>query len=334
MKEFINNEYEIPAERFEKTGRYDTFLHKNQRYTVIPVYGRTEAEIEELQKMSDYLLLTGDDTVAAFVPTKSGKWVAYYGDQPVVIVRSPVSPYARNISIGRELAKFHQRGRTCPIPVVHCRRIGQWKEFWGTRLDQMEQFWRSKMETGITAMFDRLFLESFPYYLGLAENAIQYVADAELDEEPVGVDYATFCHERLPNAKWVEGKEQKLATDWVYDHCARDLAEWVRHIYTKKGNVSVESIRRFFREYQRIAPLSPFAWRLIYARLLFPLHYFECVEGYYMTDGERRKQAYEQMLRDIVGRSRENEQFLASFAEIAGPIGQRLYIPKIYWFFY
>jgi spore coat protein YutH len=334
MQEFIRHEYEISAERMEKIGRYHTFLYKNQYYTVIPVHGRTEAEIEELQKMSHYLISKGDVTVASFVPTKSGKLVAYNDNQPIVMVRTSVLPYARNISIGRELAKFHQRGRTCPISIIHCRRIGQWKEFWGTRLDQMEQFWRRKIEMGITTMFDRLFIESFPYYLGLAENAIQYVADTELDEEPVGIDYATFCHERLPNAKWIEGKEHKLATDWVYDHCARDLAEWVRQIYTKKQNASVERIRQFFRDYEQITPLSAFAWRLIYARLLFPLHYFECVEGYYIAEGEREKQAYEQMLRHIVNHSREHEQFLASFVDIVGLSNRRLHLPKIDWFSY
>lgn len=335
MEAWIRQEYNIAAERMKKNGRYYTFIHKNQCYTVIPVYGRSEAELEELQKMSDYLISKGDMMVASFVQTKSGKLVAYYrNEQPIVIVRTPLLPYARNISVGRELAKFHQRGRTCPLPFVHCRRIGQWKELWGKRVDQMEGFWKNKIAMGMETMFDRLFIESFPYYLGLAENAIQYVADTELDVEPVGVDYATFCHERFSNAGWAEGKEQKLPTDWVYDHCARDLAEWVRHLYVQRQYDSAGEIRQFFRDYERHTPLSPFAWRLVYARLLFPLHYFECVEGYYMTGDEREKNQYVHALQSIIARSREYEQFLASFADIVGLSSRRLYLPKVDWLSY
>ncbi|WP_017434798.1 spore coat putative kinase YutH [Saccharococcus caldoxylosilyticus] len=334
MESWIRQEYDIEAERMKKNGRYYTFLYKHQYYTVIPVYGRSEAELEELQKMSNYLISKGDMTVASFVQTKSGKLVAYRNEQPIVIVRTPLLPYARNISVGRELAKFHQRGRTCPLPLVHCRRIGQWKELWGKRVDQMEEFWKNKIAMGMETMFDRLLIESFPYYLALAENAIQYVADTELDEEPFGIDYATFCHERIPNSGWVEGKEQKLPTDWVYDHCARDLAEWVRYLYVKKGHHSVGEIRQFFRDYERQTPLSPFAWRLVYARLLFPLHYFECVEGYYMSDDEREKQQYVYMLQSIIARSREHEQFLASFMDIVGLSSRHLSLPKVEWLSY
>jgi spore coat protein YutH len=334
MESWIRQEYDIAVERMQKNGRYYTFFDKNQCYTVIPVHGRSEAELEELQKMSHYLISKGDVTVAPFVPTKSGRLVAYRNEQPIVIVRTPFLPYARNISIGRELAKFHQRGRICPLPLVHCRRIGQWKELWGKRVDQMEEFWKNKIIMGMETMFDRLFIESFPYYLGLAENAIQYVADTELDEEPVGIDYATFCHERLPNAGWTEGKEQKLPIDWVYDHCARDLAEWVRYLYVKKGRDSVREIRQFFRDYEHHTPLSPFAWRLVYARLLFPLHYFECIEGYYMTNDAKEKQQYAHMLQSIIARSREHEQFLASFMDIVGLASRRLSLPKVEWLSY
>ena len=147
MESWNRQEYDIEAERMKKNGRYYTFLYKHQYYTVIPVYGRSEAELEELQKMSNYLISKGDMTVASFVQTKSGKLVAYRNEQPIVIVRTPLLPYARNISVGRELAKFHQRGRTCPLPLVHCRRIGQWKELWGKRVDQMEEFWKNKRNT-------------------------------------------------------------------------------------------------------------------------------------------------------------------------------------------
>ncbi|MBA2875635.1 spore coat putative kinase YutH [Thermaerobacillus caldiproteolyticus] len=334
MRDIISNEYGLTVERWEKIGRYDTFIWKNYRYILVPALLRTEAEISELQQMSAYLSAKGDVTVATFVPTRTGTLMTHISEQPVVILRTYVQSYTRQVVVGRELAKLHHRGRLFPVPVVHCKRIGQWKELWGKRLDQMEEFWRSKTQLGPEDAFDRLFIESFPYYIGLTENAIQYVADTELDEVPSTVDSATICHERLPNALWVEGKESKLAIDWVYDHCARDLAEWVRHMYVKRSAIAEEEIRQFFREYEHTTPLSAFSWRLIYARLLFPLHYFECIEGYYVTEHEEEKKKYEQTLITILDRSREYERFLGSFYDLLELSSRRWRLPKIGWLSY
>ena len=54
----------------------------------------------------------------------------------------------------------------------------------GKRLDQLEKFWQSQVMNHPSDVFDQLFIESFPYYLGVAENAIQYVVDTEMDDTP------------------------------------------------------------------------------------------------------------------------------------------------------
>ena len=63
----------------------------------------------------------------------------------------------------------------------------------GKRLDQLEKFWQSQVMNHPTDVFDQLFIESFPYYLGVAENAIQYVVDTEMDDTPQLTDAATIC---------------------------------------------------------------------------------------------------------------------------------------------
>jgi spore coat protein YutH len=332
MREMIHNEYGLKMEKLEKLARYDTFISQHERYIIVPVVHRTEAEINELQQMGAYLAAKGDVSIATFVPTRTGTFIAHSGERPFVILRTYPEPYTRTIHIGKELAKLHERGRFFPSRVVHCKRIGQWKELWGKRLDQMEAFWRNKIQIKPENAFERLFIESFPYYAGLTENAIQYLVDTELDEQPYAIDSATICHERLSNTLWAEGKEIKLPTDWVYDHCARDLAEWVRYMYRQRA-VDDGEMHRFFREYERVTPLSAFAWRLIYSRLLFPLHYFECIEGYYLTEVEEEKRAYEQTLRTILDHSRDYEAFLASFYERL-ELSQRFRLPTINWLSY
>lgn len=329
METWVYEQYDMRVGRMEQRGASTVVWHKQERFLIVPADGRSEAELEERQQMSRYLRAKGVDGVGELVKTKHGTYIAPCQGQPFVLLRAPL-PAARLRSLGRELALMHEYGRSYPLPITSCRRIGQWRELWAKRIDQMEAFWANMMAAGPASPFDRLFLESFPYYLGLAENAVQYVADTELDDEPLRVDYAAFCHERLPQAGWVEGTEAKLPLDWVYDHCARDLAEWVRHLYHKRGLGCQRAVRQFFQDYGHLAPLSSFAWRLVYARLLFPLPYFECIEAYYTTADREEQARQERALRQLLDASREYEQFLASFAEIAG-IANHIRLPAVEW---
>lgn len=98
----------------------------------------------------------------------------------------------------------------------------------------------------------------------------------------------------------------------------------------KEGRSDDEQIRHFFREYERLTPLSAFAWRLIYARLVFPLHYFECIEGYYSTNKEEERHGREQTLRIILANTRNYEQFLATFYDRLELV-RRFRLPTIKW---
>ena len=191
--------------------------------------------------------------------------------------------------LGRKLAKFHERGRMVPFQIERLSRIGQWKELWEKRLEQMERcgmaffFKRRKMNS------KNMFIDSFPYYIGITENAIQYLVDTEIDDEPTESDNGTVCHERFSRKSWGANYLIKNPFDWVLIIevviCGMDEGTLFPTI-SKRTNMNV---KQFFSGISKIAPLSSFSWRLLYSRVLFPLHYFECVENYYITRSEQDK---------------------------------------------
>lgn len=61
----------------------------------------------------------------------------------------------RAFSIGQELAEFHRKGRGYPYEVKAAGRIGQWKDLWGKRIDQLEVFWQRKVHTPPHEPFDK-----------------------------------------------------------------------------------------------------------------------------------------------------------------------------------
>jgi len=195
----------------------------------------------------------------------------------------------------------------------------------------MEKVWNGLIFQTPEDEFERMFVESFPYYIGLTENAIQYLVDTEMDDDPLETDSGTVCHERFSRNSWGGNYLIKNPFDWVFDHRSRDLAEWTRERYFRNIQTYERELKDFYEDYQSIAPLSSFSWRLLYSRLLFPLHYFECVEDYYITRSEQDQKILEERLSKILRQSAEYERFLGNFYIISGAPIKRLNLPQLEW---
>ncbi|MEH7225859.1 spore coat protein YutH [Bacillus sp. JJ1566] len=331
MKDILFEQYKLKMDRLVKAFGYEAFIYRNIVYCIVPIPNLEQEELFEIKHLSDYMIQKGDIRVGSIYPTTEGKLSTTINDEEVVIIRCPVYSHRISNTVGNELARFHKRGRSFPYQVNKVNRIGQWKYLWEKRLDQMELFWKEKVKQHPKNRFETLFVEAFPYYIGLTENAIQYLVDTELDEVPTPIDSATICHHRFTQRSWDRESFTKLPTEWVFDHYTRDLAEFIRDQYAGGETGKNGQIMHFLKEYERVNPLSPFSWRLLYARLLFPLHFFECIEGYYMTESENKKEKQLQRLEAILNHSSDHERFLATFLPSVGIDEKRLTIPNIGW---
>lgn len=312
MDKHLRDHYRLKVDEKLSVGSYQAFRSRNVVYTIIPITNLEQEEIFELKQMSDYLISTGERTIAAIVPTSSNNLITALDDQQnIVLLQMPTPQMTRGQqSLGNELAQFHEKGRTFPNQVTRCNRIGQWKTLWEQRLDQMEVFYNEKVRQHPSTYFEKLLVESFPYYIGLTENAIQYLVDTELDDQPHPTDSATICHHRFTRNSWLKDRITKLPIDWVFDHASRDLAEWMRSEFINQYSIDYNEVFKFTRDYERISRLSTFSWRLLYSRLLFPVHYFESIEGYYLSNSENEKKQYEVVLNNHLKRSTDYEIFL------------------------
>ncbi|WP_053367590.1 spore coat putative kinase YutH [Bacillus sp. FJAT-27245] len=318
LGQMLEKVYGISAGEYTRIESYDAFRGNGFYYFVANPRGKDEEEAAELQKIAAHLMAYGDRNVPAVLPTKSGSIVAEWEGGRYCLLASAQPMRKGQMRLGRKLAKFHERGRMVPFQVEKTARIGQWKNMWETRLDQMERVWSERIFQPASDEFERMFIESFPYFVGLAENAIQYLVDTELDEEAEIVDGGTVCHERFSEGTWGRQYIFKNPIDWVFDHRSRDLAEWARSRFFHNSRTCGPEITQFFSDYRSIAPLSKFSWRLLYARLLFPLHYLETIETYYSSNRESIQKALEDRLVAILKQTSDYEQFTASFFTTAG----------------
>lgn len=331
ISQLLQDKYGIQADEETRIGNYIACRKQEQYFMLVPADSRTEDEVDELAQLAEHLVNRGDKHVSTFLKAKDGKQYSEWENSRYCVLVNLQMEQRKGMKYGRRLAKFHYRGRSVAFPVTAMSRIGQWKQLWEKRLDQMEKVWNSMLFQQPEEEFDRLFLESFPYYMGIAENAIQYLVDTEFDEEPVMVDSGTVCHERFSAGTWGGAYYMKNPFDWVFDHASRDMAEWTRERYFHNIKTYEPEMQQFIKEYQAISPLSPFSWRLYYARLLFPLHYFDCVESYYSSGSEQQKHLLEERLSKYLLQSTDHERFLASFFDFAEVPAQTWKIPKLEW---
>lgn len=331
FQNWLEEHYGIQVEEEMTIGNYHACKRGNDLYFLIHPLHIDQEELAELQTMALHLSSRGDKHVPLFLPAKSGELMSKWENDRACILVSKRGESYQQQRLGRKLAKFHGRGRTLTHPIKKMSRIGQWKQLWEKRLDQMENVWSGKLFQQPENEFEKMFLESFPYYMGLAENAIGYLVDTELDDTPLEVDNGTVCHERFSAITWGDQMVMKNPFDWILDHGSRDVAEWTRERYFHNTQTYQPDVRQFFSEYQSINKLSSFYWRLLFARMLFPLHYFECVEGYYITQSEQMRNTLEEQFQKILQQSSDYERFLGGFYHLVEVPIKTYKIPEIDW---
>ncbi|MGM9929186.1 MAG: spore coat putative kinase YutH [Bacillus sp. (in: firmicutes)] len=331
IQDIIYERYGLIMERQETEGPYQRFFSGQALYTIVPIQEVDEEELLERLKLSQFMQMQGDYYVSTFVMSNERTYLCENDGRLFILLENAILEEPRSIKIGSKLARFHERGRMFAEPLQACNRIGKWKELWEERLDDLEKVWREKLQSNPSNEFERMFLESFPYYLALGEVAIQYLVDCELDDQPSNIDAGTVNHERFYTDLWTGEYLVKNPFDWVFDHHSRDLGEWMREHYQRYPHTYQPSMIQFMREYQSYNPLSSFSWRLLYARLLFPVHYLEIIEKYYRGNSQSDKREWQETLGKCLQQAHYYEEYLRRFYEMHQVPIDRMRIPKVDW---
>ncbi|WP_335870320.1 spore coat putative kinase YutH [Bacillus sp. 2205SS5-2] len=331
LQEILNQYFGIQAQQSIKDGGYERYIRNGVLYTIVNVTNVEQEYLVELYQMAQHLSERGDKYVSSFVQAKEEKFLITHDEQDYVLLQNQQLQPPREKRLGRKLAKFHERGRTIPDKITYNSRIGEWKGLWEKRLDQMEKACYDMVQREPNDDFERMLIDAFPYYLGLAENGIQYLVDTELDDEPTSEDAGTVCHNRFLNNTWGTQYWVRFPFEWVFDHCSRDIADYIRGQYLSRNRTFGPDVQKFSQEYESVSKISSFGYRLTYARLVFPLHFFECVEEYFISGSEQRRNTLEEKLARYLKYSGDYERFLGSFYEIVGVSAKSQSLPRIQW---
>lgn len=320
-------QYRLNVSRFINYRGYQAFYDKGDLYVIVPIPFIEREELVEIKQMSDYLHFQKEDQVALFLPTIKQELEGNINGEKVVVYKIPRLNRRKRVSDGEDLARLHKKGRSYPYLPKSATRLGAWKPLWEMRLNQLENWWGQRVRELPANRFERLFYETFPYYLGLSENAIQFVTDCMWDDQRNEGQFGTICHIKYQPESQADAVI--FPTDLTYDHPTRDLAEWIRNKFMD-GMDPLEA-RNFLNHYDKILPLSPVSWQLLFGRLLFPLPYFEIIEGYYSTSDERTKEGFAQNFIHYLEQTESYEQFLNTFFKNVALSSRNMQIFEIEW---
>ena len=164
-----------------------------------------------------------------------------------------------------------------------------WANLWSEKIDYFEYQVR---EIGKEK---ELILNSFSYYVGLAENAISYVNNT--NENYKGEYLLKLSHKRVYYPNYAINFYNPLS--FIFVLRIRDVAEYIKNSFFKKENGYLE-----LEYYLKTNKLSNYEYRMLYARLLYPSYYFDLYEK--IMDNELE----EDVLIDIISLVNEYEIFL------------------------
>lgn len=317
FRELLNKYYQADTgEKIILDGR-EGILSDNMLYFNMNTLNFETVYLEQAV-LAYYLFENGYQQVALPIQNNNEEWFTDVGGNRYIIYKVSTR-FHPDKSTGFNLAQLHQIGSAYGYEPKTISSYGQWKKLWVEKLTLFEEKiiqYASEQNTD-----DRCdLIDILPYIIGISENAIQYLRETEESETRFSLmDQGTIAFVRF---KQDVDREVIWPDQFVYDHPARDLAEHIRYLFL--SGQSDKMLMEFLREYQTERPLSYFSWRLIYARLLFPIHIFDALEGYFATNdiGELKKMVLNQA---------DYEKRLQNFYAKAGIDKERAGLPELAW---
>lgn len=261
--------------------------HNNDIYIICRVYN--EKEVLEL-----YELTRGNPFFYKFIPNKDGSIFTMYQDFIFVLLKindksSMITQNKNQISLDENKKYYLNRS--------------DWYELWTRKNDYYEyQYQHIK---GKYKVID----ESINYYIGLAENAISYIANIPInlkEQEKKGLYPKRLLESEYHNP-----------LNYVIDYKERGLSETLKYLFLNKKYLS-QNIEKIILSYN----CTETGYKLLYGRMLYPSMYFDIYDKV-INDFENEKE-----LVNVIKRLKEYEEYLKEIYRI---ISKHTKIKNIDW---
>ena len=281
MNNFIKYFYGVDIDKVIYNDKYYSFIYGGYVYRLY-IYEGSNDEIKFLHEINRQLV--GNTLMSELVVNRNKEIVSSYNGVSYVLIRVFV-----NVNKGITLSEISFVSRMLSNSGI----IVDWGLLWSKKIDYLEDLIN---ENGRKYP---LIVDSFNYFVGMAENAIGYFNSINVDKTFDKNYRYVISHKVIKDNDSVEVLYNPL--NITFDYRVRDVAEYVKNsFFNGNCNIFNELILYLKRE-----NLSLLEVRLLISRLLYPSFYFEMYEDILIDNKE------EKILVDVISRLDDYEDYLA-----------------------
>lgn len=271
MKSTINFYYNLFPDNIINQDKFYYFWIGDEKFYFVPFKNNKDQVLKIYQN-----LLNNNKKINQIILNKDNKLITLYKNEEYALFR--VNCLENEIV---EISDFFDiKVKDSPV---------DWGKVWSNKIDY---FTYQVSQRGLGK--DNI-LNSFSYYVGLGENAIQYYNSINKSDVYVGIQ-----HKRLYANNYEINYYNAL--NMVIDYNVRDLAEYIKFAFFQ-NELNVNKIINYINKLN----LNSTMMNLLFARLLFPTYYFDHYERL-VNDEEDESQ-----LIIIINNVSEYEKFLCDF---------------------
>ncbi len=285
MKDIINYYYNFDVLEVSENQNYTSFNYHGDEF-YFAFFNRTEEELNDILEIIKELKEKGIK-VHDIIINREGRYLTKVGELYYLLLKLNANKdeevnfimmveYLNKLKLNNAQSKLYRNN---------------WGLLWSKKIDyfeyQIKELGKDKS----------IILDSFSYFVGLAENAISYVNKIN---RLIGLrenDAITLSHRRIfyPNTNL----NYLNPLSFIFDLEVRDIAGYLK-IEFFKGEDSFLDLKT----YLKIKTLTPYSYHMLYARLLYPSYYFDLYEEVMNNDLD------EEALIPIINQIPDYENFL------------------------
>ena len=287
MKDTINYYYNLNPNKINKIFNYYYFYINNELYYFVE-YNR---KYEDRFIIYDFNqeMIRNNILVNEIIDNRNNNVVTINNSIPYILMRIVV-----NINKSISLSEINYLASK-NIHYDDKLMRGNWGYLWMNKIDYLEYF------TDHNYKKYPLVVDSFNYFVGMAENAISYVNYVVNNIKPDYSDYGVISHDVISINDTVYCLYNPL--NIIIDHKARDVSEYIKKsFFNDNFNIFDE-----LDEYFKYNYFSFYGISLILARVMYPSFYFDLYDQIIngrINESEilkitSRTNEYEEYLRDV-----------------------------------
>ena len=248
MNNFVAYFYDITIDKLTFNNKYYSFTYLGYLYRL---YLIDNIDVDMLVNINKRLI---DNTlVSEIIINRDGKYISTYNGSNYILIKIYANP-EKKISLD-EITYLANTLYTKNIKM-------NWAKLWSTKIDYLENLIN---ENGKKYP---LLVDSFNYFVGLAENAISYYNSIEIGNDNTYV----ISHKTLKYNDTVDVLYNPL--NIIFDYSVRDVAEYIKNSFWNNN----KNIYDELSEYMKYNHLSITDVKLLISRILYPSFYFGLYE--------------------------------------------------------